>query len=190
VKQLKRRPYLVCVTGLKNSGKTTVCTALIEELTARGYTVAALKSSHVSRLTLDHRSGDSHALAESGACFVLVQGPQESLILERGSRSFEQMLECVPEGMDFIVSEGGKPQSADAVIVCLSDSSNWQETLRVRRVPRDRILAVAGTFVLGAGVEKSFSGLPVVDATRNQDRQALIERIVKSPERRQSLGRS
>jgi len=186
VKQLKRRPYLVCVTGLKNSGKTTVCTVLIEELGARGYTVAALKSSHVDRLTLDHRSGDSHALAESGACFVLVQGPQESLILERGGRSFEQMLECVPEGMDFIVSEGGQAQAADAVIVCLSDPSDWEETLRVRRVPRDRILAVAGTFVCVAGVEKSFSGLPVVDATRNQDRQPLIELILKAPGRRRS----
>ena len=186
MKQLKRRPYLVCVTGLKNSGKTTVCTVLIEELGARGYTVAALKSSHVDRLTLDHRSGDSHALAESGACFVLVQGPQESLILERGGRSFEQMLECVPEGMDFIVSEGGQAQAADAVIVCLSDPSDWEETLRVRRVPRDRILAVAGTFVCVAGVEKSFSGLPVVDATRNQDRQTLIELILKAPGRRRS----
>ena len=68
----KHRRCLVCVTGLKNSGKTTVCTALIAELTSLGYAVAALKSSHVSRLSLDHHSGDSYALAESGAQFVLV----------------------------------------------------------------------------------------------------------------------
>lgn len=187
MKQLKHRPYLVCVTGLKNSGKTTVCTALITDLTARGYTVAALKSSHVARLTLDHRSGDSYALAESGAAFVLVQGPQESLILESGGRSFRQMLEKIPERVDFIVSEGGEPEAADSVIVCLSNSAEWEETLQVRCVPGDKILGVAGTFVRSAGtgspnnaVEgmKSFAGLPVFDAARAEDRQTLAERII------------
>jgi molybdopterin-guanine dinucleotide biosynthesis protein MobB len=189
VKQLKRRPYLVCVTGLKNSGKTTVCTALIEDLTARGCTVGALKSSHVARLTLDHRSGDSYALAESGACFVLVQGPEESLILERGGRSFRQMLERVPEEVDFIVSEGGEPRAAGTVVVCLADPSDWAETLRVRRVPRDKILAVAGSFVRSiqtysrdgaAGGVKSFEGIPIFDATRDEDRQTLVEQILRT----------
>jgi molybdopterin-guanine dinucleotide biosynthesis protein MobB len=179
VKQLKRHPYLVCVTGLKNSGKTTICTALIADLTARGYTVAALKSSHVARLTLNHRSGDSYALTQSGASFVMVQGSEESLILERGDRSFRQMLDTVPERVDFIVSEGGEPEPAGAVIVCLSDPSDWEETLRVRRVPKDKILGVAGSFVRSKGV-KSFSGLPVFDATRAEDRQNLVERIIRA----------
>jgi molybdopterin-guanine dinucleotide biosynthesis protein MobB len=190
VKQLQHHSYLVCVTGLKNSGKTTVCTALIAVLTSRGYTVAALKSSHVARLTLDHRSGDSYALAESGARFVLVQGSQESLILERGGRSFRQMLERVPEEVDFIVSEGGEPRAAGAVVVCLADPSDWAETLRVRRVPRrDKILAVAGSFVRSiqtyspdgaAGGVKSFEGIPIFDATRDEDRQTLVEQILRT----------
>jgi molybdopterin-guanine dinucleotide biosynthesis protein MobB len=180
VKQLQHHPYLVCVTGLKNSGKTTVCTALIAVLTSRGYSVAALKSSHVARLTLDHRCADSHALAESGARFVLVQGSQESLILERGGRSFRQMLERVPEEVDFIVSEGGEPRAAGAVVVCLTDPSDWAETLRVRRVPRDKILAVAGSFVRAAGGVKSFEGIPIFDATRDEDRQTLVEQILRT----------
>lgn len=180
MKHLKHPPYLVCVTGLKNSGKTTVCTALIADLSARGYTVAALKSSHVARLTLDHRAGDSYALAEAGARFVLVQGPQESLILERGGRSFRQMLERVPDRLDFIVSEGGEPQAAGTVIVCLGDPSDWEETLQLRRVPRDRILAVAGSFVRSAEGTKNFEGIPVCDSTRSRDLQTLAERIVKA----------
>jgi molybdopterin-guanine dinucleotide biosynthesis protein MobB len=144
---VKPDPYLLCVTGLKNSGKTTVCTAVIAALVSRGYSVAALKSSHLTRLRLDHRDADSYALAESGAGFVLVQGPEESLILERGSRSFAEMLGRVPRGVEFIISEGGEARAADGVIVCLRELSAWQETLRVRRVPEDRILALAGPFV-------------------------------------------
>ena len=185
MKQLKHHPYLVCVTGLKNSGKTTVCTALIEDLTARGCTVGALKSSHVARLTLDHRSGDSYALAESGARFVLVQGPEESLILERRGRSFRQMLERVPEGVDFIVSEGGDPRAAGSVIVCLGDASDWNETLRVRGIPGDQILAVSESFVRDGG-EESFEGFPVYDATREEERRALVERVLEAGEKQGS----
>jgi molybdopterin-guanine dinucleotide biosynthesis protein MobB len=180
VKQLKDRTCLVCVTGLKNSGKTTVCTALIEALTGRGYTVAALKSSHVSRLSLDHRSGDSYALAESGAHFVLVQGAEQSLIVEKGGRSFAQMLDRVPQNVDFIVSEGGEAQAADKVIVCLSDRDDWEEALRVRRIPMDKILGVAGSFVRFAGGLKKFEGIPVFDVTRSEDRNTLAKRILES----------
>jgi molybdopterin-guanine dinucleotide biosynthesis protein MobB len=184
VKHLKPHPYIVCVTGLKNSGKTTVCTALIADLDARGYTVAALKSSHIAKLTLDSRSGDSFSLAESGACFVLVQGPEESLTFERGGRSFAQMLQRVPEGVDFIVSEGGDPQAAGSVIVCLVDPADWEESLRVRGVPRNRILAVSGLFAgAEAGGHQTFENLPLCDANRKEDIQILAERIIESARR-------
>ena len=182
---MKHPPYLICVTGLKNSGKTTVCTALIGELTARGFTVGAIKSSHVPHLALDHRSGDSYALAESGARFVLVQGPRESLILERRGRSFRQMIERVPDGVEFIVSEGGQPRAAGSVILCLGNASDWNETLRVRGIPGDKILAVSGSFIRDGG-EESFEGFPVYDATREEDRRTLVERILEAGERRGS----
>ena len=177
---MKPIPYLVCVAGLKNSGKTTVCTAIIADLTARGYSVAALKSSHVARLTLDHRAADSYALAESGASFVLVQSPEESLILERSTRTFEEMVRRVPDTVQFIISEGGEAETADAVVVCLTDTSKWGETLKVRRVPRKKILGLAGPFV---GPEpssgQSFNGLPVFDITEAAGRESLAELIVK-----------
>ena len=190
MKQTKDRPFLVCVTGLKNSGKTTVCTALIAELTDRGYSVGALKSSHVPRLALDHSSGDSYALAESGARFVLVQGSEQSLIFEWGNRSFDQMLGRVPENVDLIVSEGGEAQAADTVIVCLGNPGDWEETLRVRRVPADRILGVAGSFVRESGGTENVEGRPVFDATRGEDRKFLTLRILeKAASRRRSAYR-
>lgn len=195
---MKHHPTLICVTGLKNSGKTTVCTALIAELDARGFRVAALKSSHVAALVLDHRGGDSYALAESGACFVLVQGARQSLTFERVTRSFAQMLDRIPEDMDFIVSEGCDAEagtsSGAAVIICLADAGAWEETLRVRRTSRDRILAVAGSFaaahlraaegaapaVGGTAPAASFEGFPLLDITRERDRKALVERILQA----------
>jgi molybdopterin-guanine dinucleotide biosynthesis protein MobB len=168
------------VTGLKNSGKTTACTALIGQLTDRGCAVAAIKSSHVRKLTLDYSAGDSFALADSGARFVLVQGPEESLILEKGGRSYSDMLDRVPEGVDFIISEGGEPRAARAVIVCLRDPSDWEETLKVRQIPEERILAVAGSFLLNAGGMESFEGFPVCDATRPADCSFLVQRIIEA----------
>jgi molybdopterin-guanine dinucleotide biosynthesis protein MobB len=188
VKNRKRGPRLICVTGLKNSGKTTVCTALIAELTSRGRTVAALKSSHVSRLTLDSSSGDSFALAQSGACFVLVQGPEESLIHERGGRSFADMVARVPGDAQYIISEGGDPRAAEGVILCLGDPSDWAETLRIRDIPPSRILAVSGSFVgsWDASANRTFEGFPVVDAAREEDRRTLTERILSSAVPRRS----
>jgi molybdopterin-guanine dinucleotide biosynthesis protein MobB len=168
------------VAGLKNSGKTTVCTAIIADLTARGYSVAALKSSHVARLTLDHSATDSYALTESGASFVLVQSPEESLILERSTRTFEEMIRRVPKKVQFVVSEGGKAEAADAVVVCLTDTSKWDETLQVRRVPKKKILGLAGPFVgpeFSSG--QSFDGYSVFDVRDSGGRESLVELIVK-----------
>jgi molybdopterin-guanine dinucleotide biosynthesis protein MobB len=177
---VKPIPYLVCVAGLKNSGKTTVCTAIIADLTARGYSVAALKSSHVERLTLDHRATDSYGLAESGASFVLVQSREESLILERRTRTFEEMIRLVPDTVQFIISEGGAAEAADEVVVCLTDTSKWGETLQVRCVPLKKILGLAGPFVSPESSSgQSFNGFPVFDVRDTGDRESLVELIVK-----------
>jgi molybdopterin-guanine dinucleotide biosynthesis protein MobB len=172
------------VAGLKNSGKTTVCTAIIADLTARGHSVAALKSSHVAGLSLDHSATDSYALAESGACFVLVQSREESLILERSTRTFEEMIRRVPEKVQFIICEGGKAEAADAVVVCLTDTSKWDETLQVRRVPKRKILGLAGPF---AGPEsscgQSFDGFPVFDVRDTGCRKSLVDLILNRGEK-------
>lgn len=175
---MKHDPYLLCVTGLKNSGKTTVCSAIIGALTARGHQVAALKSSHMTALHLDHRATDSYALAESGARFVLVQAEQQSLIVEQVSRSFPQMLECVPKDVHFVVSEGGDPKAAAAVIVCLNDTRKLAETVRVRRIPPAKILALAGPFI-HPGAPESLQGIPVIDIKQAADRKKLLALVLR-----------
>jgi len=142
--------------------------------------VAALKSSHVERLTLDHGATDSYALAESGASFVLVQSREESLILERSTRTFEEMIRCVPNTIQFIISEGGEAEAADEVVVCLTDASQWARTLAVRRVPMKKILGLAGPFVGPKSSNgQSFNGFPVFDVRDAGDRDSLVELIMK-----------
>jgi molybdopterin-guanine dinucleotide biosynthesis protein MobB len=188
---VKPHPPLICVTGLKNSGKTTACTALISGLRSRGYRVAALKSSHVASLRLDHRDTDSYALAESGAEFVLVQGPEESLILERGGRTFRQMIRRVPRDLHFIISEGGDARAAAAVVVCLSDPAEWERALEVRRVPREKILAVTGRLLLSGSPGSSrgsvpgsggrrHEGLPLIDSTTDEGKRNLVEGVLRA----------
>jgi hypothetical protein len=130
-----------------------------------------------------------------------VQGSKQSLIFERGARTFAQMRDRVPEDTDFIVSEGCDAQAAAAVVICLSDAGAWKETLRVRRVPRERILAVAGPFAGpygrsagrsgasgsrlpaaagSAAAMATFQGFPLIDITLARDRQALVERILQA----------
>ena len=90
------------------------------------------------------------------------------------------MLDRIPENVDFIVSEGGEAQAADVVIVCLGHPGDWEEALRVRRVPRDKIRGVAGSFVRDEGRQNFVDGIPVFDSTRAEDRKTLTQRILEA----------
>ena len=64
-------PCLFGVIGWKNSGKTTLLARLIEEFTARGLTVSAIKHAHHS-FEIDHEGRDSHRFRQSGARRIAV----------------------------------------------------------------------------------------------------------------------
>jgi hypothetical protein len=87
--------------------------------------------------------------------------------------------------MDFIISEGGEAAAADSVIVCLTNASAWDETLQVRRIPPDKIIALSGPFVAelrGAGKQGeargSYRGLPLFDVRQAEEYRRLVELIV------------
>ena len=62
-------PSLFGVVGWKNSGKTTLMTNLIRELTARGFAVSVIKHAH-AKFEIDHPGRDSFKMREAGACQV------------------------------------------------------------------------------------------------------------------------
>lgn len=180
-------PYLISVLGLKKSGKTAVGEGLIASLRARGYTVAAMKSSHLRRLDLDREAADSSRLAAAGADYLLVHTAGEILTLERREHRapFAELLAGVPSRIQFIVSEGGEADRADAVVLCLKKARDVSETVGTRRVPQARILALSG--LIGSsrsppiGEHKDIPVFDIRDANQRESLTDLILRRAGSP---------
>jgi len=63
------------IVGWKNSGKTTLMARLIDEFTARGLVVSAIKHAHHS-FDIDHPGRDSYRFRESGARQVALVSPR------------------------------------------------------------------------------------------------------------------
>jgi molybdopterin-guanine dinucleotide biosynthesis protein MobB len=205
------RPTIVSVLGLKNTGKTTAAVAVISGLSARGLRVAAVKSSHLAQLDLDPRGRDSRQLYDAGALCVVAQGREESLIVRRHDTPapLSELLELMPPGLHFVVLEGGGALQADAVLLCLRDLSQLEETLKVRHVPVHRVRAVTGVLAnCPAGRRESglsggdttdpdspsasqhhhpetvaipgASPVPLLDATDSQGREELIALVLRA----------
>ena len=76
---------VVRVTGPRRKvGKTLLATRLIEELTARGYLVAAAKHSH-HPVTPDREQSDTDRFARAGAARVLFGGNDGWLTRQPGA---------------------------------------------------------------------------------------------------------
>jgi len=189
-----RRPFVVGVLGLKNSGKTTVAEALISGLSARGFRVAAVKTSHLDRLNLDERKRDSRQLYDAGAVCVVAQGRKETLVVRRHDRPapFSELLRLLPPEAEFVVVEGGVAALADVVLVCLRGMEELEETLKVRRVPWRKVQALTGLAAArpaggGAGAPASptggkepgtAAGLPLLDAAAQHGRETLTRLVL------------
>lgn len=73
-------PFVVCVIGKKNSGKTTLTVALVAELVARGHRVMTVKHGH--GFDLDRPGTDSwRHRHEGGASRVVMAGPSDLAVV-------------------------------------------------------------------------------------------------------------
>lgn len=109
---------MVSFVGPSGSGKTTVITALIRELTRRGFRVAAIKHSRAS-FQIDQKGKDSARLREAGARAVLLLSPSSlSLIAGRhaGLTPRDAARLFLP-GVDFILVEGWREAALPKVVV-------------------------------------------------------------------------
>ncbi len=98
---------IVAVSGLKNSGKTTLLAGLIPVLRERGLTVAVIKHDGHD-FEPDVPGADSFKLRQAGALTVAVYSPcRYMLTVEREGISLEDMIAQVA-GRDIILVEGAK----------------------------------------------------------------------------------
>ncbi|MEO9460777.1 MAG: molybdopterin-guanine dinucleotide biosynthesis protein B [Lentilitoribacter sp.] len=99
------------VSGWKNSGKTTLTSALIKELTARGYRVSSVKHAH-HNVDVDQEGTDSFKHRSAGASEVMLASANRFALMHEISkkeREFEldELLEKMSD-VDLILVEGFK----------------------------------------------------------------------------------
>jgi len=171
----RRLPLVISVLGLKDSGKTGVCEALIAELRARGLRVGAVKSSHLESLDRGRQGADSERFARAGADYGAACARDETLEWRPRRLQPAELMARAPAEIDILLVEGGE-FDADAVVVCLREAAEYAETLRVRRVPEERVVALSGRVAsVPAG---RLPPIPVFDARRGQDVTRLADLLL------------
>lgn len=105
-----KSPTVIGVVGWKNSGKTTLTTRLVTELTRRGHRVSTIKHAHV-RFDIDHPGRDSYRHREAGAVEVAIASPLRWAVMRELRDEPEPTLDEMIARMspcDIIVVEGYK----------------------------------------------------------------------------------
>lgn len=95
---------VLTVCGIKASGKTTVCTALISELVRRGYKVGSLKDIHFEGFAMDTEGSNSYLHKAAGAMPVVARGLHETNLMYTESLPIERIMEFYD--VDYLVLEG------------------------------------------------------------------------------------
>jgi len=106
-------PPLFGIAGWKNSGKTTMMTRLIAELSARGYAVAVVKHAHAS-FEIDHPGRDSFKMRAAGAREVALSSPKRFALMRELGPAPEMTLEEVLAHLgpcDLVLVEGFKREN-------------------------------------------------------------------------------
>ena len=180
-----RRPFVLSVLGLKDSGKTTLACGLIAGLGALGVPVAGLKKTHVPTLTLDAHGTDSAALWEAGARFVAVRSRFQTMTLERhpGEDPSAELLDLIPSSVALVVAEGFLPPGPESprAIVCLRRFEELGETLAVRGIRPGEVLALGG---VAAGVQPILpagpapAAYPIFDIRDSASAEALCRLVL------------
>jgi molybdopterin-guanine dinucleotide biosynthesis protein B len=163
---------VIAVVGSKKSGKTTTIEKMIEELTKRGYKVAAIKHVSEPNFTIDTARKDTWKFAQSGAKTVISVAANEVATIEKvpfGSLSLEALLKKC-RGNDVVFVEGFKKLvstkknvSKIVVVKSMKEAINALESFKP-------ILAFSGPYSTEAlGVE-----IPYADALKNPEKLADI----------------
>ncbi len=104
---------VIGIAGWKNSGKTTLATRLIAELTRRGCRVASVKHAHHDA-DIDHEGTDTYRHRTAGAFEVaLVTGARWAILHELGEETEPSLAETLARlsPADIVVVEGYKRET-------------------------------------------------------------------------------
>ena len=109
---------IISIVGLKNTGKTSLTSKVIKELTNRDFKVASIKHSH-HQMEMDHEGTDTYKQMQSGSDFVVgIGGRTYFNINERLDLERILFLIKLIENPDFVVIEGFKAYPYAKIATC------------------------------------------------------------------------
>ena len=121
-KEENKKQFILAVSGVKNSGKTTLITKLLPELKKRGLRVAVIKHDGHEYI-MDHEGTDTQRFTAAGAQISAIYSGTQSSVNRRGEVSVEQMIgQC--SGVDVLILEGQKSSVYPKVEVVRSGISD------------------------------------------------------------------
>ncbi|HHT15989.1 MAG TPA: molybdopterin-guanine dinucleotide biosynthesis protein B [Clostridiales bacterium] len=103
---MNKNPLIVGITGVKNSGKTTLMEKLIQALSARGLKVASIKHD-AHQFVADTPGTDSYRHKAAGAFASIIFDKDKFLLVKDGSFDIPDMLPFF-KGADIVLIEGAK----------------------------------------------------------------------------------
>ncbi len=153
--------------GPSNSGKTTLLTKIIQQLTASGLNIGAVKHHHRT-FSIDHEGKDSQRFTAAGARKTIITGPHQTALVEQTPEQIplELLATKYLDDLDLIIVEGFKQnpipkievqrQELNLPLISLSDThcdpnliaviSNGQPTLDLPLFDLDQISEIC-TFI-------------------------------------------
>lgn len=97
---------IFAVSGVKNSGKTTLVEKLVSTLVGKGYQVAAIKHDAHS-FDADVPGRDSYRHRAAGAYGTAVFDQEKYMVIQNGQQTIEGLIGMFPQA-DIIILEGAK----------------------------------------------------------------------------------
>lgn len=165
--QKLKTPAIFCVSGIKNSGKTTLITKLIEAFKGEGYRMGVIKHDG-HEFDIDHRGTDTYQHRQAGSVQTLIYSKhQMAFMRDQEGFTVEAALNYFND-VDYIIVEGLKDSALPKIEVVVENSVCHTKHL----------LAIA--------TDGSFKH-PVVPTFKRSDIQALValikEKVVNGHQR-------
>ena len=170
---------VIAVIGNKKSGKTTTIEKMIQELTKRGYKVAAIKHVSEPNFTIDTSEKDTWKFAQAGAKTIIIAAANETATIEKipsRNLSLEALLKKC-RGNHVVFIEGLKKLVATEKNVPKIVTAKSMKEARNALESFKPILAFSGPY----NTETLDFETPYVNALKNPEKLANIieEKLLK-----------
>jgi|GEM_PF-78767 len=147
------KPAILCVSGLKNSGKTTLITKLITSFKEEGYKVGTIKHDGHD-FEIDHEGTDSYKHARAGSNSTLIFSDSKFAFIKKQRIEKADLLLDYFHDMDLVIIEGMKNSTYPKIevvheklvcdenyLIAIATSSNLFKHEKIKTINRNDVNA-------------------------------------------------